>query len=71
MNFVFFFGLEKKSVSCDNLLISDVIVEHGIKWTKTLLCCRVSSVSGCFPEAGMSLVYRGVLQYFSVSFLQS
>ena len=36
LNFIFWFG--KKSVNCDYLLISDVIVEHEIKWTKTHLC---------------------------------
>lgn len=35
LNFIFWFG--KKSVYCDYLLISDVIVEHEIKWTKTLI----------------------------------
>lgn len=44
--FLFFWGLEQtKSLYCDNLLISDVIVEHEIKWTKTLVCHRVSSLS--------------------------
>lgn len=38
-SFFFFVGLERKRVYCDYLLISDVIVEHEIKWTKNSHIC--------------------------------